>query len=280
MNFVLATLLTVLFTLIIAMLVGGVIVKLAHFGAALATFFLASVVYTILQGAQLQSLTQGENGLTVPSLSLGSLHFSYGRTPLFVVAWLVLFVTILFSHNYMNSRAGRALRQVKQSELIAGILGIDSWRIKLTAFVYAAVLGAVGGIVLSFAVGYISPESFNQQESIYLFAMVAVGGMGSLAGPILGVLLFTLVPNYVGVAGNYQGVVFAVVLLAVLVFFPGGIYGALEGLVRRLRVVNAGSAGVAFLGLGRAWERGRSVLATAGAASPMTSGSSRAPFFS
>jgi branched-chain amino acid transport system permease protein len=263
LSFIPATILTLLFTVVIAAVVGSVIVRLAHFGAALATFFLAFVVYTFLQGAQLQSLTQGENGLSVPSLSLGSLHFSFGTTPLYIASWLVLLVTVLVSHNYMNSRAGRALRQVKQSELIGGILGIDRWRVKLTAFVYAAVLGAVGGVVISFAVGYISPESFDQQESIYLFAMVAVGGMGSLAGPILGAVLFTLVPNYVGVAGKYQGVVFAVVLLGVLVFFPGGIYGALESLVHGLRARRRGTSVPAVPKLGRARKRSTGTSAKA-----------------
>ncbi len=266
LSFIPATILTLLFTVVIAAVVGSVIVRLAHFGAALATFFLAFVVYTFLQGAQLQSLTQGENGLSVPSLSLGSLHFSFGTTPLYIASWLVLLVTVLVSHNYMNSRAGRALRQVKQSELIGGILGIDRWRVKLTAFVYAAVLGAVGGVVISFAVGYISPESFDQQESIYLFAMVAVGGMGSLAGPILGAVLFTLVPNYVGVAGKYQGVVFAVVLLGVLVFFPGGIYGALESLVHGLRARRRGTSVPAVPKLGRARERSTGTSAKASVA--------------
>ena len=98
-------------------------------------------------------------------------------------------------------------------------MGVSPGRTKLTAFAYSAALAGASGVLLAMGAGYIAPENFGAQQSIILFAMVAVGGLGSIAGPILGAVVFTLTPDYLQIAKTYQEVLFAALLLGALVIF-------------------------------------------------------------
>jgi branched-chain amino acid transport system permease protein len=235
-----AVVLTLLLVAAIAVVLGVAMVRLTHFGSALVTFFFAFVVYTLLNGSHLVGLTGGTVGLFVPTVKLWGLQFGRGL-PLYVATWILLLLTVVVSHNFANSRSGRALRQVKESELVAGVLGINVTWMKLAAFVYAVVLGAIGGIVVALAAGYLYPGSFDPNESVIIFAMAAVGGLGTVVGPILGAFLFAVLPNYLGLAGGAQETVFAAVLLAVLIFMPGGLYGAVDWIAGRARSASRGA---------------------------------------
>ncbi len=215
----------------ISAVVGLALVRLRDFGLVLGTFFFSYVVTAMLSGTTFASITNAESGLQVPAIQIGSTYLGEG-SGYYWLCLLVLTLAVLLSCNYANSRAGRALRLVKRSETVAEVLGAAPGRVKLTAFTYSASLAAAAGVLIAVGSGYIAPENFTAQQSIILYAMVAVGGMGSIAGPILGAALFTITPNYLQAAETYQDIAFAVVLLACLVLFPRGCYGLIESAVR------------------------------------------------
>lgn len=216
---------------VIAAVVGVAMVRLRHFGAALTTFFFAYVVLTALAGPFFARWTHSENGHPVPHLTIAGLDVTQGW-PLYYAAWIVLLVVVLLTDRYANSRSGKELRLIKQSEMVASVLGVYPRRAKLAAFIYSAVAAGAAGLVLAQSLGYLAPETFDATQSVNLLAMAVVGGLGSIAGPILGALFFTLIPEFTRSAGTTRALLFAVVLLVTLIFFRDGLFGLFERIVR------------------------------------------------
>jgi branched-chain amino acid transport system permease protein len=217
----------------VALVIGLALVQLKHFGAALTTFFFALLTTVLLSGNLLDPIAHSQNGLPVPPLDVLASVIDPSLL-LYFLTWGLLLIAVVITSNYANSRAGRALRLVKQNEVVAATMGIQVRATKLVAFVFSAMLAALAGFPISLAIGYLAPETFSPTESITLFAMAAVGGLGSIVGPIIGALFFTLAPQSLQVAGATKAIVFAVVLLASLIFLPEGLFGAIESVGRRL----------------------------------------------
>ena len=228
LDVVLALLATIVLAAVLSAIIGAAMVQLRHFGAALTTFFFAFVLYNVLTGNALDPVTHSESGLAVPPLSWGPLDFSSQGAWLYWLAWVMLLVAVVLTSNYANSRAGRALRLVKQSEPVAGTLGVRVRLTKLWAFVFSAVMAAVAGLPLSLAYGYLAPETFDPSQSITLFAMLVVGGIGSLAGPLIGALIFTALPQLMQSTGAAEALLFAVIFLVFVIVLPNGLFGLVE----------------------------------------------------
>jgi branched-chain amino acid transport system permease protein len=219
---------------VISTVIGLALIRLRTFGLVLGTFFLSYVVTSALSGTTFASITHAESGLQVPAMALASTNLSQGRGYYYLCA-LVLLAAVMLSCNYSDSHAGRALRLVKRSEVVSATMGVSPGRTRLTAFAYSAALAGASGVLLAVGAGYIAPENFGAQQSIILFGMVAVGGLGSVAGPILGAVVFTLTPDYLQIAETYQEVLFAALLLGALVIFRNGLLGVLETPLRAMR---------------------------------------------
>ncbi len=221
-----------------AVLVGSVLglamARLSHFGAAMVAFFFAFALVAVLSGNQLAYWTHSETGLRVPDLEMFGLKLSgiEGHDNLYWFALIGLGLALLIGHNYANSRAGRALRLVKKSENAAAVLGVAVVAVKVQAFAFSSGVAAAAGFLLAPAVGYLAPESFDANLSVTLFAMAAVGGIGSLAGPVFGALFYQLLPSIIGLGRAEQGILFAAILLIALIALPRGFYGMLEDAAR------------------------------------------------
>jgi branched-chain amino acid transport system permease protein len=234
---VIALLITVAVVAVVAAIVGAAMVRLQHFGAALTTFFFAFVLFNVLGGNTLDPITHSENGLAVPPLDWGPLDFSATGAWLYWLAWAMLLATVLVTSNYADSRAGRALRLIKRSEPVAGTLGVRVRLTKLGAFVYSAVVAAAAGLPLSLAIGYLAPETFHFSNSITLFAMLVVGGVGSIAGAMIGALVFTALPQLMQGTGAAEALLFAAIFLVFVIALPDGIFGLLDRAWRRARPI-------------------------------------------
>jgi branched-chain amino acid transport system permease protein len=232
-NVVLALFVTMALAAVLAAIVGSAMVRLQHFGAALTTFFFAFVLFNVLGGNTLDPITHSENGLAVPALSWGPLDFSATGQWLYWLAWGMLLATVVLTSNYANSRAGHALRLLKRSETVAGTLGVRARLTKLGAFVFSAVVAAAAGLPLSLAIGYLAPETFHFGNSITLFAMLVVGGIGSLAGALIGALVFTALPQLMQGTGAAEALLFAAIFLVFVIALPDGIFGLLDRVWQR-----------------------------------------------
>lgn len=212
---------------VVAFVVGKAMTRLPDIGIAMGTFFFATVVIVLLNGRMLAPWTRGANGIPVTPASFFGVELNIG-TPFYWLAYACLVTAAVVTYRYANSRAGRALRLAKRSSVVAMSMGVDPARHKLAAFNYCAMCAGLGGFVYAQGIGYLSPENFGAFESINVLTMAIVGGLGSIAGPIIGAVAVTSIGEISRSAEGAREIVFAVALLSCLIFFPGGVYGAIE----------------------------------------------------
>jgi branched-chain amino acid transport system permease protein len=237
---------------LIGALVASALVRLRFFGLATGTFFFAAAMVDILDGNRLLRWTGGSGGIQVLPASIGGTSLTTGNA-LYYTALIALVISALLAVRYIKTRSGIALRVIKENETVAAVMGIRVIREKIRVQVLAACLAGLGGCILALDLGYLSPDSFDVSQSIELFAIVAVGGVGSLAGPILGAIFFFQATNALSNASaSASNLFFAIALLIVVILFRGGIYELIERLVRLIRRVTRGAADESAGNSGRA----------------------------
>jgi branched-chain amino acid transport system permease protein len=152
---------------------------------------------TLIDPVSLGGISLGE-GHTVFGLQLSRPHAYYYLFLLFACG--VIFVSLRLE----NSRVGRAWIAVREDEIAAAAMGINTRNIKLLAFAMGATFaGLAGGLFASFQ-GFVSPESFNLLESIMILCMIVLGGMGHIPGVIIGAVLLTVLPEALRYVGDLQ----------------------------------------------------------------------------
>lgn len=191
---------------------------------ALGTLALAVAVPPLLR--RFEGLTGGSVGLTVPTpdapefLPLAQDQWTY------LLALAVLVVSMLLARNLQRGRIGRAFNSVRDNDIAAQAMGVRITHYKVLAFAVAAMFGGIGGVVYTWSTGYVSPNTFSLLLSIYFLAGMILGGMGTMVGPFIGAAFIYLVPSTLGrINDAAPGVLFGVVLIVVVLAFPGGIGG-------------------------------------------------------
>jgi branched-chain amino acid transport system permease protein len=205
---VLAVVLAVLLAGLAGLLFSPVAARLRGIYLGIASLALVFLGQHVLANAPL--VTGGYNGRTVPTLTVGGFGFDNGApgTELLVLGvpfhreerlwYLGLAVTALaylFHRNLVRGRPGRALRAVRDGELMAGIMGVPVTRYKGYAFLVSSMYAGLGGVLLALAFGRIVPVTFDYAMSIEFLVMVVLGGLGSGAGAIAGAFFVSSLPR-------------------------------------------------------------------------------------
>jgi branched-chain amino acid transport system permease protein len=215
---------------LVAAVIGYPTLRLRGHYLAMATFALGLIVYEV--AIEWTSLTQGYMGYSgIPPLGLAGYELATEKQQLVALAALLL-VGVWLSVRLRDSRFGRALRAIAGSEPAARALGIDVARYKLAAFVIAALYASAAGSLFAHFVGFISPEVFGAAMVIQSFTMLFLGGIGTTWGPVVGALVVAMLPEFLRGFKDLQDIVYAVILVAILIFAPRGIF-ALFGWRRR-----------------------------------------------
>lgn len=171
------------------------------------------------------SLTRGAMGLPgipAPSLfgvSLDNKYFYYYFMVVLVVASIGAMVRII------HSRLGRALVAIREDELAAKSMGIDTVRYKVIAFAIGAFFAGIAGSFYAHYTTFIDPHTFSFSESIVILAMVVLGGMGSIPGAVIGAVLLTLLPELLRDMAEYRMIVYGLLMMAVVLIRPQGLFG-------------------------------------------------------
>ena len=205
---------------------------------AIASLGFAVITYQIL--LNWISLTQGPLGiyaiLPPPALALPGLQtidFHNLANLFYLVAGFAL-LSYLLLDQLIRSPIGETLTAIREDEVSASSLGINCGAWKVFAFgVSSAVAGAAGCFYAGF-VGTLVPDAFFITESFTILAMVVVGGMGTLIGPVCGAILLTMLPEFLRGIGDLRLVVYGVAVTLVVLFIPGGIVQALKLALERL----------------------------------------------
>jgi branched-chain amino acid transport system permease protein len=230
----------------IAYVVGLPLLRLR--GHYLAFGTLAFHLITLSVIGEARDVTGGDTGLTaIPSLGIGLLVVDGPYKPIVFayLAWGLALLTLLFNHNLVRSRPGRALRALATSEAGALAAGVPVGRYKLQVFALSAGYAGLAGGVYAFYVSYIAPGSFPLVRSIEFLIMATVGGLGSVWGSAVGATLVFLVVQVLQNLGTIPGMplrapavfsyaVYGLVLVGIMLALPGGVVPALgRGLARR-----------------------------------------------
>ena len=144
-----------------------------------------------------------------------------------IAAWpeiyLVLFVIVLLFILLASSRLGMSINAVREDETAAAAVGINVTKIKVTMFMFgAAIAGAGGGLYASYS-SYVLAENFSFHMALVSIFYVAVGGMYTFSGPIVGAVVLTLLPEIFRFAADYRMILYGVVVILVVIVFPRGI---------------------------------------------------------
>lgn len=208
-------------TALVALLVALPMLKLSGFYLGMGTLGFGMIAYILFR--EWEKFTGGDSGLVgIPSLSLGSVELGNGRGYFFLV-WGTVFICFMICERLVDSRVGRALRAIHDSEQAAAAMGINTSRLKIEVFVLSAVFSALAGFLYAHLVSFISPNSFDFLVSVRMVTMVVIGGMASIWGSLLGASLLTILPEWLHVFTDYEMVVYGLILMVVMIFLPQGL---------------------------------------------------------
>jgi len=137
--------------------------------------------------------------------------------------WLAIIATVLVSRNLITSAHGRAILSVRESEVAAGLGGINVRTYKLIALSVGAFFAGIGGALLGFHVMFINPSMFNVFRSIDYLIMIYLGGVGSITGTALGAVIWTLLQEALRFMGVWRQVVGPVLLIITMLVWKRGL---------------------------------------------------------
>ncbi|WNJ93125.1 branched-chain amino acid ABC transporter permease [Bosea sp. 685] len=204
-----------------AAIIGFPTLRLKGHYLAMGTLAIGLIAYEIT--VEWQSVTQGYMGISgIPPLSLVGYEVSSDRGQLVMLA-LVVAGGAFAAARIRRSRFGRALSAVAGSEEAAQALGIDVARYKLMAFLLSAGFAALAGSLFVHVVGFVSPEVFGLHMVIVTFTMLYVGGIGTVAGPLIGALIVSLLPETFRAFKDYQDLAYGAALILLLIYAPRGL---------------------------------------------------------
>jgi branched-chain amino acid transport system permease protein len=211
---------------VFAVMLGSPILRLRGDYFAIVTLGLGEITRIILNNWD--SMTGGPNGISQvgrPVLAGYVFHTTYD------FYYLILFMTVgtvYAMKRIMVSRIGRAWIAIREDEIAAEAMGINTFRLKLLAFVLGSAWAGLTGVFFAAKMAFVSPESFTFFESVMILCMVVLGGMGSIPGIILGALLLITLPEVFRDFQDYRMLAFGAALVLMMVFRPQGLLGSVK----------------------------------------------------
>lgn len=200
---------------LVALVVGIPTLRLKGDYLAIATLGVAEIIrIAIINGGE---LTNGAAGLT------GVLQ--YTTWP--VVFIFVVLITILLT-NFLRSPMGREVLAVREDEIAAEAMGVNTTKIKVTVFVLAAIVSAIAGSLFVGYIGAVAPKDFTIMKSIDYLIIAVLGGLGSITGTIVAAIVLGILNMYLQNFSELRMIIYSLALILVMVFRPGGLLGTWE----------------------------------------------------
>lgn len=193
---------------------------------AIVTLGFGEIIHLILNN--LDSLTGGPNGISgisppyIFGISLGRLNKHY---------YLILFavmLTYIVVKRIRSSRIGRAWIAIREDEIGASAMGINTTRFKLYAFIFGSIWAGLAGALFAAKMQFVSPESFTFIESVLIVCMVILGGQGSITGVVVGAFILIMLPEVLREVQSYRMLALGVGLIIMMIFRPQGLLSGIK----------------------------------------------------
>jgi branched-chain amino acid transport system permease protein len=216
-------------TFVFALVLGWVTLRMSGHFLPLATIAWGLSLYYTL--GNIDALGKYDGLIGVPAISFFGITLNTGRS-FFYLLWLLVVLAAIGANNLLDSRIGRAMRAVKGGSTMAEAMGVDSFRIKVTAFVLAALLAAVSGWLFAHFQRTVNPSPFGLKMGIEYLFMAVIGGVGHVWGAVVGAgvvkvleeQLQDILPKIFGGSGNYEIIVFGILLVLALQYARDGLW--------------------------------------------------------
>ena len=229
-GFFASVILGVIVAIVVSFLIGAVLSKFKGDYYALGTFGFNTIVFAIF--LNWQSLTRGPLG--IPGISRPELFgINFANNFNFLILALLFLGLIYFASRFITSSSlGRVLKAIREDETAIAVFGYNTLYFKLAIFVISAAMAAIAGSLFSSYITFIDPSGFRLMESVFILAIIILGGLANLRGSILGALFLILLPEilrFVGfpadIAAQMRQVVYGVILILLMLYRPQGLMG-------------------------------------------------------
>jgi branched-chain amino acid transport system permease protein len=209
-----------------ALLLGLPTLKLRGDYFAIVTLGLGEITRIVLNNWD--SLTGGPNGISRIGRPMIGRYVLHTTLDFYYLIFFIALMSVFAMHRLISSRIGRAWIAVREDEFAAEAMGINTFRLKLLAFVLGSAWAGMTGVFFAAKMAFISPESFTFFESVMILCMVVLGGMGSIPGIILGALLLITLPEVFRDFQDYRMLAFGIALVLMMIFRPQGLLGTVK----------------------------------------------------
>ena len=206
------------------LLLGLPTLRLSGTYLAIATLGFGEIVRMVL--LNWDSVTNGPMGiLKIPRPVLFGVELGIKNGGLYYLILFLLLLVIAFCYLIIHSKIGRAFVSIREDELAATLMGINTTRYKVLAFVLSAFISGISGSFYAHMVRYIDPNTFVFDTSIMIISIVILGGMGTLRGMILGAAILIAFPEFLRFFAEYRFIVYGLVLVFMMRYRSQGILG-------------------------------------------------------
>lgn len=225
--FTLSMIISVLIPLIIGLVIGLISLRIEGYYLAIATLGVAEIFRQFF--VEFEVVTGGFSGKNAGYPYLFNLiQLNRQWTFILIVAFLVLL--LILTENFINARTGRALLTMRGSESAAQAMGINLLKYKLTAFGVATLYAGIGGVLYVHFIRFAYPSGWSLTLSLQILAVIVIGGMRTISGPIVGSFVVFGVPELIlkklPIIGNIDGLAFiftGILIIVVILFYPHGL---------------------------------------------------------
>ncbi len=225
-EFILAIILGGLVAAIFGILIGVPVLRLKGDYLAIVTLAFGEIIRSVINSLD---ITGGAMGLSkIPKYS----NYKWG--------YVLTIITIILIANLVKSRHGRAIIAIRENYIAAEAMGIKVSKYKILAFVIAAFFAGIAGVLYGHNLSILKPGSFDYNKSIEVLVIVVLGGMGSIRGSVIAAIILTILPEFLRAANDYRMLLYAIVLIAMMLYNQSGIRTKLEesGKMPRLPFLN------------------------------------------
>lgn len=212
--FILVLVLGGLLASLLALIVGIPTLKLKGDYFAITTLAFGEIIKGIITNTDIIGGARGLSGIP--------------RQTNFTWAFIIMVITILIVYNIIHSSQGRAMISVRENEIAAEAMGVNTFKYKVLAFVIAAFIAGVAGGLYAHYYTFIQPQSFSFMKSIEILTFVVFGGMGSLSGSVIATFILTALPEALRSMQDFKNIVYPIALIVLMIFRPQGLLGTKE----------------------------------------------------
>lgn len=231
------TLLALILGAVITTAVGALIAipasKLVKHFLSLLMIAFGQIVYLVINSWM--DLTGGSLGImNIPDLNLFGFVADTNLKKATII-WFILALVIVVKNRVIDSRVGNAFKAIRENPVAARGVGIDVRKYKVLAFSISAAMTGLAGGLYAYLRNFISPEAFNGTQSLLFMMMLLFGGITTTAGPVIGAIILMLCREAFQGFATLQGLVYALFMLIIIIFFPKGLMGIVDKILSRFK---------------------------------------------